>query len=84
MFSGGAEFLTDIAIRLGCWRSAKILHNLMLKNIFRLPLSFMDVTPSGRILSRFSKDIDVLDNTLPDQISDFIFCLGDVSICKFI
>lgn len=76
--TGIAEFFADIAVRIGCWHSAKILHNLMLNNVFRLPLSFMDVTPIGRVLSRFSKDIDVLDNSLPAQFSDSIYCLGDV------
>ncbi|XP_065205454.1 multidrug resistance-associated protein 1-like [Planococcus citri] len=75
---GTVEFIADITIRLACWKSARLLHNLMLKNVFRLPLSFMDVTPAGRILSRFSKDIDVLDNKLPDEISNFIYSLGDV------
>lgn len=78
--SGIMEFFADIFVRLGCWKCAKTLHNLLLHNIFRLPLAFMDVTPSGRILSRFSKDIDVLDNSLPGEISDLIYCLGDVCV----
>lgn len=50
--------------------------------MFRVPLVFMDVTPTGRIISRFSKDIDVLDNTLPGEISDLVYCFGDVRACK--
>ncbi|XP_065205456.1 multidrug resistance-associated protein 1-like isoform X2 [Planococcus citri] len=78
------EFFTDISIRIGCWNSAQVLHNLMLFNLFRLPLSFMDVTPGGRILSRFSKDIDVVDSSLPDQITGLCFCFGDVLCTLFI
>ena len=78
--AGILEFFGDAAIRYGCWEGARKLHNLILHNILRLPLSFMDVTPSGRILSRFSKDIDVVDNLLPDQITSLCFCLGDVCI----
>ncbi len=72
--------IADTLIRIGCWQSAKILHNLTLHNIIRLPLTFTDVTPVGRILSRFSKDIDVLDNVIPDEISDLIYCFGDVRV----
>ncbi|XP_065205461.1 multidrug resistance-associated protein 1-like isoform X2 [Planococcus citri] len=77
-------FLSDIAIRVGCCISAKVLHNLLLRNIFHLPLSFMDVTPGGRILSRFSGDIDVVDYSFPDLITGVYFCIGDVLCNLFI
>lgn len=76
--SGITEFFADVFTRLGCWKCAKTLHNLLLRNIFRLPFAFMSVTPSGRILSRFAKDIDLLDNSLPGEISDVIYHFGDV------
>ncbi|XP_065205458.1 multidrug resistance-associated protein 1-like [Planococcus citri] len=75
------EFMADIAIRVGCCISAKVLHNLLLHNLFRLPLSFMDVTPGGRILSRFSSDIDLVDGSFPDLLAGVYFCIGDV-ICN--
>ncbi|CAG2121798.1 unnamed protein product, partial [Medioppia subpectinata] len=60
VFSLGAS----ISLNLACIRAAKVLHNNMLKRIIRAPMSFFDTTPIGRILNRFSKDIDTADMSL--------------------
>ena len=44
----------------------------------RAPMSFFDTTPLGRIVNRFSKDMDVIDETLPRAVSDFLWCLLEV------
>ena len=46
-------------------KAAGILHASMLSNIMRSPMSFFDTTPSGRIINRFSSDVAVVDNNLP-------------------
>lgn len=50
---------------IGCLRAARDLHNKLLGNVLRLPMSFFDTTPLGRILNRFSKDMDTIDVILP-------------------
>lgn len=52
----------------GIIRCAKRLHANLLANVIRLPMSFFEMTPVGRMLSRFSSDIHMIDLTLPHNI----------------
>lgn len=45
--------------------ASRKLHNAMLENVMKAPMSFFDTTPSGRIVNRFSRDVETTDNTLP-------------------
>lgn len=73
-----ASFFCDLAPQLGCWLAARQMHIMMLRAVMRAPLTFFDTTPTGRIISRFAKDVDILDTSLPPQISDSIYCLFEV------
>lgn len=46
-------------------RSSKILHDKMFKKTCDAPINlYFDKTPSGRILNRFSKDINKIDTNV--------------------
>ena len=62
------------ALAEGILRSATLLHTAILKNGLRAPMSFFDSTPIGRIINRFSKDIDVVDSQLPRSLHSWIVC----------
>jgi ABC-type multidrug transport system fused ATPase/permease subunit len=46
-------------------KAAGSLHARLLKAVLTTRLTWFDVTPLGRILQRFSKDTDTIDNSLP-------------------
>lgn len=54
-------------------RSAKELNLRAVRNVLYTPMSFIDTTPMGRILNRFTKDTDALDNEIGEQIRLFVF-----------
>ena len=59
------------------------LHDNSLKSLSSTPLVFFDNNPSGRIISRFSKDLSNSDSILPFYINDLAFA-GGMSIASII
>jgi ABC-type multidrug transport system fused ATPase/permease subunit len=64
-------FLVTMTLAHVCVNGATVLHEKLLGNIMRLPLAFFETTPLGRIVNRFSKDIDVIDTMIPRNLSSF-------------
>ncbi|MCH0630019.1 ATP-binding cassette domain-containing protein [Kocuria palustris] len=58
--------------------AATTLNVKAVKRVLHAPMAYMDVTPMGRILNRFTKDTDVLDNEVGDQLRFFIFVLSQI------
>ncbi|MGH0117618.1 UNVERIFIED_CONTAM: hypothetical protein FKN15_055597 [Acipenser sinensis] len=53
-------------------RASSNLHNRMFHGILRSPMSFFDTTPTGRMINRFSKDMDEIDVGLPFTAENFL------------
>lgn len=56
--------------------SARLLNSNAMQSVLHVPMSYMDTTPLGRILNRFSKDTDSIDNEIGEQLRLFIFPLA--------
>ncbi|KAK0497158.1 P-loop containing nucleoside triphosphate hydrolase protein [Armillaria luteobubalina] len=60
---------------------AKRLHDAMLESLMHAPLSFFELTPTGRILNLFSRDTYVVDQILARAIQNLCRTLA---VCVFI
>ncbi|NXY01978.1 MRP2 protein, partial [Pteruthius melanotis] len=64
----------------GAMRASRIMHQQLLSNILRVPMSFFDTTPTGRIVNRFAKDIFTVDETIPMSFRSWLSCfMGIIS-----
>jgi len=46
-------------------RASRSMYRALFKSVIGSPVVFFDITPTGRILNRFTADMDIIDNQLP-------------------
>ncbi|KAG5182090.1 hypothetical protein JKP88DRAFT_349004 [Tribonema minus] len=66
-----AHLRTLLAFAMGV-RASRKLHGDMLDRVLHAPVSYFDTTPIGRLVQRFSKDTDEIDQQLISQIAMLI------------
>ncbi|CCX12168.1 Similar to ABC transporter C family member 12; acc. no. Q54U44 [Pyronema omphalodes CBS 100304] len=72
-------FTFALTLTLAGTHSSRVLMHKAMKSTLRAPMSFFDTTPLGRIVNRFSKDVDVMDNQLTDAIRMYFMTLAIIS-----
>lgn len=55
-----------------CIYLSKLFHTKLLNRILSARIRFFDLNPVGRILNRFAKDIETLDDLIPDDLFSFL------------
>ena len=65
------SFTKSLLYLLITMRSSRNLHDQMYTAVIRSPVRFYDANPKGRILNRFSGDIDAIDTDVPEMIMEF-------------
>jgi ATP-binding cassette, subfamily C (CFTR/MRP), member 4 len=78
-----ANFIRSATIFKMTLKSSNTMHGKMLEKIARSPILFFDSNPAGRIMTRLSKDMSILDLQLPSFLIFAISGLGR-SISVFI
>jgi ABC-type multidrug transport system fused ATPase/permease subunit len=80
------EAITSTFYQRGAWTAAKKIHQRLVRGVFLSPISWFDVTPVGRVINRFAKDIASLDLKLLmwlqyviDSALQIIFRIGAVT-----
>ena len=68
---------------LGAQFASRHLHQRMLVNIMHSPMSFFETTPLGRIVNRFSKDMNGIDQLVPRSVSSSLRTLLNVLASLF-
>ncbi|KAL4218281.1 Multidrug resistance-associated protein 1 [Mactra antiquata] len=65
----------ELLLSYGVLRGAWIMHENMLKNILRGPMTFFDSNPVGRIVNRFSSDLEPLDGGISHHLMITLDCI---------
>ncbi|XP_032595399.1 multidrug resistance-associated protein 1 isoform X17 [Drosophila grimshawi] len=67
-----ARYLSGLALALGGLHCSLEVFSKLISMVLKWPMEMFDTTPLGRILSRFAKDVDTVDNVLPQIVSQFL------------
>ncbi|XP_077538722.1 multidrug resistance-associated protein 1-like isoform X3 [Haemaphysalis longicornis] len=87
VLQGASILLATLILALCGLNASGSLHDEALSRLVHAPMSFFDTTPLGRILNRFSKDLDQVDyqitivmDSVLEQLSDVLGILLLISI----
>ncbi|ORY50925.1 hypothetical protein BCR33DRAFT_712882 [Rhizoclosmatium globosum] len=75
LFGVGIILASNFNSFLAVWcaqNAANTMHKNLMNAMLGAPLRFFEITPIGRILNRFSKDISVIDQTVMNTVRFFL------------
>ncbi|KAM7290452.1 multidrug resistance-associated protein 1 [Ixodes scapularis] len=63
--TSGLSYIAWLSFVLGSLRAAFSFHSSLLESVVHSSISLFDTTPVGRLVNRFSRDIDLIDRDVP-------------------
>ncbi|OZJ03176.1 hypothetical protein BZG36_04070 [Bifiguratus adelaidae] len=80
--------LTDVVVYIGSLKASRKLYEDLMYAVVRAPLRFFDTTPVGRIMTRFSRDFEVIDSNLAPTCNTMLMyliaCGSIIAVITFI
>lgn len=79
----GDAILGSLASGVGSWgsyRAAVTIHDRLLGTVLKSTVRFFDTTPLGRIINRFSKDIETIDGSLNSSLMTVIVYVANLFV----
>jgi ATP-binding cassette subfamily C (CFTR/MRP) protein 1 len=71
-------FVRSLTLYFFLCRACRWMHENLLSRVMKMPMSFFDTTPSGRIINRFSRDTETIDIVLPGIVVQFLGCISNI------
>ncbi|KAG8970070.1 hypothetical protein FRC05_000718 [Tulasnella sp. 425] len=68
VFAAFVSMSNSIVQYWGSYKASKVLFKRLLDAVIGSPMRFFDTTPTGRILNRFSKDVETVDSSLSGSL----------------
>lgn len=63
---------------IGGIMASRYLHQSLLYDVLRSPMSFFEKTPSGNLVNRFAKEMDTIDSVIPNILKMFMGSMFNV------
>lgn len=78
LISIATQVIRSLALTQGSISAGRTLQNRLLRHVVRLPMSFFDSQPTGRLLNRFTKDVESVDMNVAQAVDSFLTCFVSV------
>lgn len=75
MLSLGLTTIRSLVLFLGSLKASRKIHSQLLDRILRAKVRFFDVTPLGRIVNRFSSDLETVDQAVAPSLSFLLYSI---------
>ncbi|XP_038135455.1 multidrug resistance-associated protein 1-like, partial [Cyprinodon tularosa] len=75
---GVAVFGYSLSMSIGGIMASRYLHQSLLYDVLRSPMSFFEKTPSGNLVNRFAKEMDTIDSVIPNILKMFMGSMFNV------
>ena len=62
------SFISGAAVGFLTYYASKSLHRKAITSTMHAPMTFFETTPLGRIMNRFAKDIDTIDDAISESL----------------